>query len=354
MSVTAPSDASDAHSNADPVCWADLVMERPGWRDHAVYNRDCDAAFAQLQPVTALRPFTADVPTVICVVRNEERRLPDFLDHYKRLGVSCLHIVDNASTDRTAEICTADPHVTLWRTAASYREANYGQLWVGALARRFGLGKWVLNVDADELLVYCGMQARGAGDLQHWLAAHGYRRIFAPMIDMYGSRTYGARAQPDRRPLLLQTPFFDGGCEDGRGSYEFLKTPYGPLLAGGPRNRILSVDDRKKFYLSKFPLTLWSAETAYANPHFPYPFADNPEAPLAALLHFKFLADFEDRVGAAINEEEHWRNAAEYREYQRWIDQGGGPAAVFSTAFSRVYRGPDSLLAAGLLQWIEW
>lgn len=354
MGVVASSDARGTPSGAGPADWSELVMQDAGWCDHAAYNRDCDAALAQLQPMTPLRPFTDDVPTVICVARNEERRLPEFIDHYMRLGVTSLHIIDNASADRTGEICAAHPHVTLWRTAASYRAANYGQFWVGALARRFGLGKWVLNVDADELFVYSGMASHGTGDLQRWLVAHGYRRVFAPMIDMYGSRSYGSQAHSDRRSLLLQTPFFDGGCDGGRPSYHFRKTAYGPLLAGGPRNRILSAGDPKKFHLSKFPLTLWTDETAYANPHFPYPFADNPDAPLAALLHFKFLADFERRVAAAIDEGEHWRDAAEYREYQRWIEEGGGPAAVFSTVLSRIYRGPESLVAAGLLRQIEW
>ena len=64
-----------------------------------------------------------------------------------------------------------------------------------------------------------------------------------------------------------------------------------------------------------------------------------------ALLHFKFLSDFQDRVATAVAEGEHWRNATEYRDYQRWIDQGGGHAAVFSTRYSRTYRGPESLIA---------
>jgi hypothetical protein len=174
------------------------------------------------------------------------------------------------------------------------------------------------------------------------------------MIDMYGSRLYGSARQPDPRPLLLQNPFFDGSADPGCRSYEFQQTPYGPLLAGGPRNRILSADDRKKFYLSKFPLSLWAADTAYANPHFPYPFCDNPGTAYGALLHFKFLSDFEDRVATAIVEGEHWRDATEYREYQRWIGQGGSHAAVFSTRYSRIYRRPESLIAAGLIEQIPW
>jgi glycosyltransferase involved in cell wall biosynthesis len=345
--------AGNAAARRQRVEWSDQVMKDSGWCDHERFNQECDAAFAQLRPMTPIREFTDKVPTVVCVVRNEERRLPDFIRHYKKLGVSALHIIDNASTDRTPEICARDSSITMWRTDASYAAAAYGQVWVGALARKYGIGKWVLNVDADELFVYSDMHFHHIGELQKWAMAQGNRRVFAPMIDMYGSRNYGAGAQPDHRPLLLQNPFFDGNPDSTYRSYEFRDTPYGPLLVGGPRNRILAAD-RKKIYLSKFPLSLWTTETAYANPHFPYPFRDNPSMPYAALLHFKFLSDFAERVATAVVEGEHWHEATEYREYQRWLRQGGGHATMFSTQYSRTYHGPTSLVEAGLMRLIEW
>jgi hypothetical protein len=334
--------------------WNQEVMKDANWRDHEAFNRACDAALADLRLVTPHRPFTQNAPTVVTVVRNEQLRLPDFIRHYKQMGIKCLHIIDNGSTDDTPKICAADSSITLWHTAASYAAAAYGQLWVGAIARQYGLGKWVLNVDGDEFFVYPDMDRYDVGDLQNWLANRGYRRVFAPLIDMYGARLYGAGGERDHRPLLLQNPFFDGGADQGQHSYMFEETPYGPLLAGGPRNRVMSAGNPKKFYLSKFPLSLWAADTAYASPHFPYPFSDNPITAHGALLHFKFLADFHNRVAIAIAEGEHWGNAAEYREYHSWIAGGGGRATLFSTQYSRIYRGPGSLIAAGLLQAIPW
>jgi hypothetical protein len=154
--------SSDGSGGRQAIDWADEVMKDSNWRDHEVFNRACDAASADLRLVTPHRPFTAAVPTVVCVVRNEERRLPDFIRHYQKLGVKCLHIIDNDSTDDTPNICAADSSITLWRSAASYAAADYGQLWVGAVVRKHGLGKWVLNVDADELFVYPDMERRTA------------------------------------------------------------------------------------------------------------------------------------------------------------------------------------------------
>ena len=334
--------------------WDQEVVKDTKWCDHQGFNRRCDAAFADLHRITPHRPFTENVPTVVTVVRNEQLRLPEFIRHYKEMGVECLHIIDNDSTDETPDICAADNSITVWHTASSYAAAGYGQLWVGAVVRKFGLGKWVLNLDADELLVYPDMERRDIGDLQHWLVSHHHRRLFAPMIDMYGSRLYGAGIERDHRPVLLQNPFFDGGIDREGPSYRFEETPHGPLLVGGPRNRTVSVNDPKKFYLSKFPLSLWAADTAYANPHFPYPFSDNQRTAYGALLHFKFLADFQRRVATAVSEGEHWNHSTEYRRYQAWIVDGGGPAALFSARYSRIFRGPESLIRAGLIEQIPW
>jgi glycosyltransferase involved in cell wall biosynthesis len=352
-----PNHARSSDNGQKGTVWSREVMKDRNWRDFERFNRACDAAFDDLTRVTPHRPFTSEMPTVICVVRNEEVRLRDFIHHYKKLGVKCLHIVDNGSTDDTPKICAADRSITLWRTDASYAEADCGQVWVGAIARQYGIGKWVFNVDADELFVYADMERHHVGDLQNWLTSHGYRRVFAPMIDMYGSRLYGTRPERDPRSVLLQNPFFDGGTHQGRPCYEYQKTPYGPLLVGGPRIRAMSTDDRTAFCLSKFPLSRWEHDTAYANVHFPYPFSDNPPAPYGALLHFKFLADFIERVREAVDDAGHWSNVGgyqDYRLYDGWIGRTNRRPELFSTECSRIYRGPESLVLAGLLEQIPW
>jgi|SRR5208282_2643126 len=169
----------------------DMVCPR-----HADYLATCDHAFQQLQLKNEIVEFTAEVPTVVAVVRDEARRLPIFLDYYRALGVRAFHVVSNRSTDETESILLKDPGVTLWRTEDSYRDAALGQLWIAAIVRRYGIGKWVLNVDADELLVFPGMDEFGLKDLQAWLTRNSYTRLVAHLIDLYGPHRWHESTSP--------------------------------------------------------------------------------------------------------------------------------------------------------------
>jgi hypothetical protein len=126
---------------------ADVIKDGNTWVRHGEYQERCDEAFDKLQRVNAFRSFDSKNPTVVCVEKNEARILPAFFNHYRSLGVSVFHIIDNNSDDNSLDIALQNPDVTVWRVDESYRDAAYGQLWVAALVRRFGLGHWVLNVE---------------------------------------------------------------------------------------------------------------------------------------------------------------------------------------------------------------
>ena len=94
----------------------------------------------------------ADGISLFSVMRNEVDFLPRFLEHYRRLGVARFVIVDNNSADGSRELLFRQPDVDLYHTAKSYAAANGGTLWVDGLIYAQASGKWVLHVDADELL----------------------------------------------------------------------------------------------------------------------------------------------------------------------------------------------------------
>ena len=93
--------------------------------------------------VAAIGPGTI---LVASVVRNEIIRLPWFLDHYRRLGVGHFLIVDNDSSDGTTGFLQAQPDVSVWQTADSYKQARFGVDWL----------TWLQICHAHGPLVPCG------------------------------------------------------------------------------------------------------------------------------------------------------------------------------------------------------
>lgn len=317
---------------------------------HAQYLDACDRAYGDLRLVQNFRPFSDAVPTVVCVARNEASRIRDFIEHYLAIGAQTIHLIDNASTDETARIATAYPAVTLWETTSSFAAAGFGQMWIGGLVRRHGLGSWVINVDADEFLVFPGMEHHGVAELQARLEERGQTRMLTPLIDMYAGPASGGSPGLS---VWEQTPYFDGGSQDGPSSYRVDASALGPTLRGGPRERMLrAIGSGENVCLRKAAVSRWHASTAYANMHFPFPFEETPAEASAGLLHFKFLADFSEKVDEAIAEGQHWNDSVEYRWYRQWLSSADG--SLYEPSMSRRYESPACLIDAGLIVPFDW
>jgi hypothetical protein len=334
------------------------------WQNHDQYQAACDAAYGQLTLIRGPAEFPSDGVTVVCVARNEADRLPSFLAHYRKLGVRRIHIIDNSSNDRTRDIAGSWPGTTVWTTNAGYAEAAFGQIWVGSIVRRHGLGNWVLNVDVDEHLVYNEMDRRDIQSLCDWLRCRGQSRLFAPLIDMYPGLAKVERkssllallkrAFPHRLAngaMLKGCPYFDRKELSGSANYQFQETSDGVHVRGGVRSRVIAEPSEDVFCLSKVPLALWDEQTAYRNVHFPFPFSCNPRQNYGALLHFKFVGGLQKRVADAIREKQHWQDSYEYKLYERWLGTG---TPLYDEQYSVRYQGPGSLIAHGLLQPIAW
>jgi hypothetical protein len=335
----------------------------PSWQDHPAYLAACDQAYSQLHRVCGNADFPSDGVTAICVARNEADRLPRFLDHYRRLGVRHIHVIDNASSDGTGAIAGSWSDTTVWHTDASYAQAVFGQLWIGAVVRRHGLGNWVLNVDVDEHLVYDGMERNDLNSLCSWLRSREQTRLFAPLIDIYPrlpslagwpaklGRLWKAACNKLRGEDGVDSSFyFDRSDLPDSPNYRFLLRSTGMEVSGGVRARAIG-GGADAFCLSKVPLALWDSNTAYCNVHFPFPFDLNPHEHHGALLHYKFVGDFQRRVSAAIRENQHWNESFEYKLYRRWLDTH---SPMYSRRYSVRYRGPESLICQGLLMPIDW
>lgn len=300
----------------------------------------------------AIRP--GDVLAFL-TLRNEAHRLPYFLDHYRRLGVSHFLAVDNDSTDGGREVLLAQPDVTVWRSGASYRRARFGMDWLQWLLMRHGHGHWCLTVDADELLVYPHHDTRPLPALGDWLEARGEPALGALMLDLFPKGpTEAATYHPGQDPTEVLSWY------DSANYTIALKRDLGALwIQGGPRARaFLAETPQRSPTLTKVPFVKWHWRYAYLNSthsllprHLNARFdAEGGEKLSGVLLHTKFLPG----IGAKSAEEKHRReHFGEPAAFDAYYDALIAGADLWHPHAS-TWRGWRALEAEGLMSRGGW
>lgn len=318
------------------------------WDRRDDYNRlSQESLETQFRVVRTAGDLAPGEIAVVCVLRNEVTRLPLFFEHYKRLGVSRFLMIDNASEDGSHEVLLAEPMADVFVAHASFVEGNQGLYWINGLARKYCQGHWVLNADADELLVYDGMESRGLPELARWLELHGRDRLFTMMVDVYPSRPIGAepRAIED---FLAEDCWFDSE------GYTLEAGPGGWLLTGGPRHRMFNPGRAIPYrhWVSKYPFFRMEANKAIVNQHWIWPVDWRQRPPQSAFLHLKLLDDFIERSARYEREGQHDSGSESYRLINERMAQMA--KVEFYHPQSRRYRGPKSFVRYRIMQSIDW
>ncbi|MGG5818914.1 glycosyltransferase family 2 protein [Falsiroseomonas sp. HW251] len=316
----------------------------PPWLEEALAEAGT-VVFDVLRACAAPLP-PPDSPIVLLAARNEILRIEAFLDHYRRAGIRRFCVVDNASDDGTAELLAAQPDVDLLSTArpfATFRK----QGWLIAAMRRYGEGRWYLYPDADELVVFDGIETRGFDALARLLEARGIPRLRGITLDMYPGDALDRSALPDGAGLLEATPFHDAA------GYAEAEGPLGMTIRGGPRQRLLAGRIGRGAQLTKMPLFRATAGALPAHPHFIWPTGGNWAAPrLLALLHLKFLPDLTARAQANVARGGYAHDGVMYRQIGAVL--AARPSVRLKGRLSRRYAGSAGLVEAGLIAPVPW
>lgn len=276
---------------------------------------------------------------LVACVRNEMIRIAQFLHHYRRIGVDHFLIVDNASGDGTAEWLEQQSDVSLYRTTQSFAAARCGWAWIETLLDRHAADRWCLVADADELLVYPGYPDRGLRDVIAYHEANGFTAMASLMLDMYAATLCPSKEAVGS--LFDLCPYYDS---DGiRVFCRVLLDRAQDRLDGGFRQRVLGT----RVILNKIAL-----------------FHNGPGVRLslsnhailgarcsdlrAVHLHFKYLADFRERVAGEMARGEHWNGASEYRSYARALGDRKSLDVLY--AGSRRWAGAKPLVDCGIMR----
>ena len=249
------------------------------------------------------------------VVRNEYPRVPFFLEYYRQKGIKKFFFVDNLSTDGTIEYLKLQPDVFLWQTPFSFKKANFGSAWFEVLMRKFGIGHWILTVDADELLYYPNAENKSIPELCSDLEDEKKKAYPTILLDMYSDKSLKTTNYSAGESFLDVCPFFDR---------EFFHREYEEageyknqtFYFGGMRERIFGKSG--DFMLNKIPLLKYDSEVVLAGGQH---FTNLPAADISdergCLLHFKYFDFFADYVRQEVKRNEHACEAMQYHQYHQ-------------------------------------
>ncbi|PVA07714.1 glycosyltransferase family 2 protein [Thalassorhabdomicrobium marinisediminis] len=302
-----------------------------------------------------LRPIPAQGVLVFATLRNEMSRLPHWLAHYRTLGVAHFLIVDNGSDDGSTGYLAEQPDVSLWTTGASYKAARFGVDWLTCLQFRYGVGRWCLTVDADELLVYPGSDERPLSALTAHLDRTGRASFGALMLDLYPRGPVNAVDFASGQDPLEVLHWFDGD------NYRAKRHPvFGNLwIQGGVRDRMFfGSQPERSPTLNKTPLVKWRRRYAYVTsthqilpPNLNEVF-DTGEGDRVSgvLLHTKFLPNITEKSAEELVRKQHFENSDLYQPYYQALIEGPDLWAPTSIR----YAGSEQLERLGLMTRGDW
>lgn len=298
----------------------------------------------QAVPLSPVRPFTplagGDLPLVL-VTHNDIALLPSLLRHYRGLGVTRFICVDDISEDGSREFLLEQPDVDLWASPLRFSEARRGRRWREQLFSTYGTGRWYVNIDSDEFLVYDQCGRKRLTDLIAALESLGSKRLAAPMLDMY-SGPAPADLPPEAMPWE-QSRYFDSS------GYEIRVDNRGVSVKGGPRQRRFGENNE----LIKYPLLYWDdASSLGSSIHRPLPYQRNFPELWGVLLHFKFFTDYRRKIVDAAESGQHYDGSRYYQAMKQEIERSG--EIDFSSEISLAYEGPDQLVDRGFISRISY
>ena len=231
------------------------------------------------------------------IVKNESLRLPYILDYYRGLEIDQFIIIDNGSSDGTLEILNNQEDVSVFSTTD-----EYGEHWplIQRLLSLYGLNRWCLVLDADEMLFYPHCDIIKLHDLCKFLDDEGGMALHCILLDTYSKGSIkDVRYKSGENPLKV-APWFDSE------THHKMRSRY----YGGMRERVFGITP----CITKYPLFRFNKDIQVSRGM--HEISIKPTQGIrGALLHFKYMQDFYSRAIEGSKNGQYWNNSFEYKAY---------------------------------------
>ena len=296
----------------------------------------CMSRLMPLEVASGHRGLDPQVPIVVCAVHNSSLLIEMFIDHYAEIGVKQFVFIDNNSDDRSIDaikIKSEGLNVDIWQTDDTF-DGYKAMGWKQRMFYAYGLNRWYLNLDIDELFVFEGYdEGASVSDFIVRLEKQSHRGAGAILVDMYSNTL--ASIDATSVDILDKYRFFDTN------TYEFDDSgDFGRRVFGGPRTRLMG----RHPSLQKVPLAYVTEASVAVNPHFWMPYKIFRKAPLCtALLHYKFLPGDLQKYRGYVDTGVHWDNSSQYRSYVEYIAKHGDAATFYSDDVSGEFKNFNSV-----------
>lgn len=283
---------------------------------------------------------------VICVVKNDVRKIKEFYQHYRNLGVKKFAMLDNDSTDGTFDWLIKQEDTDLFKTTIPY-STNRRQAWINKIVSYYGFNKWYLIVDSDELLMYEDMENRSLSELIDFAALNKISRVRTLTVDMYSNQLFKEENNNDEE-YVSKYIYFDSN------NYRECKRYSFHHVEGGMRVRMFKGENsRFAPYLTKYPLMFFESGDIQYNSHFSFPFYKNFKSPCwGALFHYKFLSSDMQKYKEIAESGSFYGGSYEYKQYIRIYQEN--PNMSFIHSNSEKYTDSSSLRAIDNIDKIGW
>ncbi|MEO1638170.1 MAG: glycosyltransferase family 2 protein [Pseudomonadota bacterium] len=311
--------------------------------------------------------------TLTAIMRNEMHFLPQFLPHYRKLGVSRFVVLDDRSDDGTREYLAAQPDVItlesnyrykdrLRKDTAELAKAVSGRvpiIWRNILLRNFAKDVWSIHVDADEFLDL--PDKMDLPSLARKLDGQDFDMVWSAMIDMYPAGLQELYDMRDDPVIDFDRPWYFDGCRHLLPVPGFLPR----VTYAGSRARLMMLHglNPKSGWLHRrcprlfrrFPMRY----NAIRKPAFlrfrdgmvlrsPHNLTGKASVRMTLpLRHYKFNGAIADRIAWALETKGYSGGSAEYQSLQQLLgsmDEGDGS---FVAPVSRRYTGFRDFAATG-------